>query len=246
MNKYFLTLIIITSQVGFASTDQLCSDIGGKAKNDESVIRLCAEKTAEVFASTKTTIDKSLKAMLDKYEECMANKGDCVHYQMKVIIEHPDKTTEEKWIEVDLTVYPELKKLSEAHFNELLKGYSESCSNSVETETIDACKTKFQNPQRELDMLVNVESFFTADLFPNQMVRVDVADLLAGKPLGGAGSVIISFREGLIGANDGDIANLIRDPMHVPANLILDVTKQAASILNNICGDICRGIHVKF
>jgi hypothetical protein len=247
MNKFLVSLMLLSSPLAFASTAQLCSDISDKTKDDPRVIRLCSEMAAQTFAPQYTISDKRKIYLMAKFEECRANSGNCSNYKMKVTTQHADGTENVEWLTLDLAKAEEDGNARTAKLNELTGMYSSKCANAAGETNGVACKNEFENPQRKLDLLENVATFFAADMFPGQSAHIDVADLIKeGKPFGGKDAVLITFRDSLLGSDNGDIADLIRDPIHVPESLVQDVGKQAADILNNICGDLCKGLNVKF
>jgi|TARA_R110002060_G_scaffold36845_1_gene47813 hypothetical protein len=119
----------------------------------------------------------------------------------------------EQWIEAVKDMPPEVKDAYIKIFT-----YNRDQSFSEADKAKEMCYAEFRPLQ---DLVDGVVLFYTGGLskvLPEKMTRVDVSEIMAGKPLGGPNAAIPKFREQIfkvLGVNPdspGLIGNIVKEP----------------------------------
>lgn len=74
-----------------------------------------------------------------------------------------------------------------------------------------------------------------------EMVHIDIADIKAGKIFGGDGSVLVSFRDGLIGPIGGDLEGIVEAPVEAPVEAVAEAVEKVGKAVKKACGKLCGG-----
>jgi hypothetical protein len=77
---------------------------------------------------------------------------------------------------------------------------------------VNECERGFKPYEEMINGFVRVATGGLSELLPQAMTRIDVSDIFAGYPLGGADAFIPKLREQLLGGDRGTVANMVRDP----------------------------------
>lgn len=87
--------------------------------------------------------------------------------------------------------------------------------NALQTVRISwmECNNGFRGPQQVVDAAVTVYTLGLNRMLPPGTMRVDVSEIMSGKPLGGPTAIVPQVRERILGGDRGTGANIIRDPI---------------------------------
>lgn len=77
----------------------------------------------------------------------------------------------------------------------------------------DECARGFQGPQQIVDIALAVFTRGLSRALPPGMGRIDMSEVLTGRPLGGPDAAIPLAREQILGGDTGTGANIVRDPI---------------------------------
>lgn len=246
MKQILLSCLLIGS-ISNASTEGLCREIGATASNQPKVIEGCAKNTAVQMAFVKTSVDDFYKNMLGRLEECQANNADCTKYKIRVVSKSTDGQEMVSYQPIDLTKTNEAHEKALKDIPRVSSLLNQACKNEVAEYGYKECDSEMRPLQEGMSLAVNLSTFYMAAMLPPSAVKIDIADLIAGKPLGGRGAVITEVRESLLNATGTPdfIADYIRDPVNISRSIINNITREASSIINNICGDLCGTLKIR-
>lgn len=235
-----ITIMIYSAQFSFASTEEICKVKMNSQMNEEDIIASCSVRTASAFAPSKKLIEDTKETLAYHYDLCKANNADCTKYFLVSI----DKDKKKTVTQVDLTKNAEIFVQLDKILNDQLTKYYDGCRLAMVTPDFQKCFKHYA----EYELIYNLPQVLLSYTFPSLVgaTHVDFGDIINGKPLGGDGAVLINFREGLIGADNGDIAKFIRDPINMTINLAQEIQNTKSELLNQLCGDVCERLNVKF
>jgi len=77
----------------------------------------------------------------------------------------------------------------------------------------NACEQGFVHPQQIVDSAMFVFTMGLNRALPPGMARIDISEIMDGRPLGGPNAIIPQTRERILGGDRGTISNVIRDPI---------------------------------
>lgn len=244
--KKLILLFTLTSSFALASTEYICGEQVRAAvtssKEINQATRDLATKTVE--ERILPTLQIQISAIKNRISEIQANGGDPSRW--KVVINHDNGEKEV----VDIN-FMEAEKILEQQYaakDLLIDTMQTRILNDLTSGQTEKCLDKLKANQKFVDDMMMILSLGLSKALPESYLRVDVADILTGKPLGGDGALLISFRDAVLNALNisGDVGKLVKDPVHVSEDLIKDIGGGIKEGLNEICGDLCRGIGIKF
>ena len=226
-----------------ASTDSFCSSKAQEIVSSDEARQFCfgaAAKTAGVVISAGKYF---LEALRKKLDECQLNGLNCSNYKIRVVTNGKSEI-----ITLDLTKIDEMERQIVEKAELAAKNNANACFDEFRSKGFQGCKDQFAMLQSEFNRAVDIATLYILRMMPGESGRIDVADLLAGRPLGGDGAFVVQFRETLLTSTgiSGDVAKFIRDPIHVAGNVSVSIVKETRNVLNNICGDICKSLRIKF
>ncbi len=246
MKNIILPLVLIGS-ISEGSTEGFCREIGATASNQPKVVEGCAKSTAVQMGFVKTSVDEFYKNMMARLEECQANNADCTKYKIRMVSKNADGSEKISYQPIDLTKTNEeyQKALNDIPKTSTL--LNRICKDQVAEYGYKECDNEMKPLQDTMSTAVNLSTFYMAAMLPPSAVKIDIADILAGKPLGGRGAIVTEIRESLLNATGTPdfVAEYIRDPLNVSRSLINNITREASSIINNICGDVCVSLKIR-
>jgi len=84
--------------------------------------------------------------------------------------------------------------------------------NSISTNHA-ACVAGYRHPQQIVDTAVVVFTMGLNRALPPGMTRIDISEVIDGRPFGGPTAIVPEVRERILGGDRGTGANIIRDPI---------------------------------
>lgn len=99
----------------------------------------------------------------------------------------------------------------QAHLN--IINYSQQEALASIQQNYEGCARGFEHPQRIVDVAMFVFSRGLNRALPPGMVRIDMSEVLSGRPLGGPNAIVPQVRERILGGDRGTGANIVRDPI---------------------------------
>lgn len=102
-------------------------------------------------------------------------------------------------------------QIQHAHFIIIEHSRSQALGTAIRNR--HACHRGYIPAQRIVNDAVTVFTLGLNRALPRGMTRIDLSEIVAGRPLGGPNAVVPKVREKILRGNRGTGANIIRDPI---------------------------------